>query len=366
MIHPIDDKYKISPYLIIPLMYVQMVGVNILFFQRQVVEFAGYDAWISVLLTGASIHIVVWMMYRVLSSAPAGGDITAVNRDNFGKIAGNIVNVGIVFYFLFGAFFNFLTYIEVIQVWIFPTIDIMPISIVILVFVAYCVVSGFRSITGLSLVGLLFTLLFIIPQLSMTLPYAHPQNLLPVLNHSVPEVIESSKVMLTQYNGIEAILLFYPFVKTPLKSHKWAQITVLFVTFLYLVILVITFMYFSENQLLHTTWPTLNMLMVIQLPVLQRVEYLAISIWMIKILATICLSLWVACRGMKNALRIKPRWSLFVCLAAIAVFEYVLKDSGNSRRTTELFSAGGLYMMYAYIPCVFAITLLKRRWNRSA
>lgn len=347
-------------------MYVQMVGVNILFFQRQVVECAGYDAWISVLLTGISIHIVVWMMYKILFTVQAGGDITAVNRDIFGNVAGNIFNLGIVFYFFFGAFFNFLTYIEVIQVWIFPTIDIMPISIVILIFIAYCVISGFRSITGLSLVGLLFTLLFIVPQLSMTLPYAHPQNLLPLFRHSVPEIVNSSKVMLTQYTGIEAILLFYPFIKTPLNSHKWAQATVLFVTLLYSVILVITFMYFSENQLLHTTWPTLNMLMIIELPVLQRVEYLAISIWMIKILATICLSLWVACRGMKNALRIKPRWSLFVFLAGMAVLEYLLKDSSNSNRTTEIFLGTGLYMMYAYIPCIFVISQLKNRWKKPA
>lgn len=364
MENAVDEKYLISPFLIVPLMYVSMVGVGVLSFQREVAEYAGYNAYISVVLVGISIHLILWMIYKILSSNQEGLDVTAINTTCFGKITGNIINFAIVIYFFSGAYIEFRAYMEVIQVWVFPSIKILPLSTILVLLIYYAVSGGFRTVVGLSFLGFLMALIFIIPENLPVLRYAHPLNLMPLVNHSITDILLSSKIMLYQFMGFETLLLFYPFIKSPAKSQKWAHLSVLFVTLLYLMILIITFMYFSEGQLREIFWPTLNMLKIIEGPVFQRVEYLAISLWLVKNLSGISLSLWAACRGMKSIFQIKPRASLIAFLVGILILDYFLKDRNIHRWMSEFYSGVGLYFIYGYIPIMFVITQVKKKWNK--
>ncbi|MFC4812070.1 GerAB/ArcD/ProY family transporter [Paenibacillus sp. GCM10023250] len=365
MNNAVDEKYLISPFFIVPLMYVSMVGVGVLNFQRKVAEHAGYNAYISVVLAGISIHLIVWMIYKIFRSNQEGLDVTAINHTCFGKIAGNIINFAIVLYFFLGAYIEFEAYIEVIQVWNFPSIKILPLSTLLAALIYYTISGGFRTVTGLSFLGFLMTLIFIIPENLSVLPYAHPLNLMPLFNHSITDILLSSKSMLYQFLGFEALLLFYPFIKSPAKSQKWAHVMVLFVTFMYLMVIIITFMYFSEGQLREISWPTLNMLKIVEGPVFQRIEYLAISLWLLKNLSGISLSLWASCRGMKAIFRIKPRVSLLAFLVGFLILEYSLKDRAIFRWTSEFYSDVGFYFIYGYIPIIFVITQVRKSWNKG-
>ncbi|XEC97645.1 GerAB/ArcD/ProY family transporter [Paenibacillus tarimensis] len=351
----------ISPYLIIFLLYVSTVGVGILSYQRKISEHAGYNAWISVILTGISIHIILWMIYKILSSDRDGQDIITINNKLFGKVLGNLLNSATVLYIVYGAFVKLKVYIELIQVWLFPVMNILPVSIVIALLIYYAVSGGFRSVTGISVWATVFSITSVIPQVFMVLPFLHPLNLLPPLNHSATDILLSSKSMVFEYMGFETLLIFYPFIKTPAKSQKWAHILVLLDTFLYLIILIIAFMFFSEGELRHSVWPTLDMISIFEVPLLQRLEYFAISLWLIKIIAGISVYLWVACRGMKSVFHIRQRNSLVVFLIAIVTLNYFITDHRSIERVSELYGTIGFYFIYAYIPFMFVCVLIRKR-----
>lgn len=355
----IHEKHLISPYQVFTILYVSMVGVGVLSFQKDLDKYAGYNAWISVLLMGGSIHFVLWMIYKILSS-DQGLDITAINQVCFGKLLGNLLNLALVVYFYFGAFIECRAYLQVIQAWIFPAMDIWPLSILLLLLIYYTVSGGFRSIAALSLWGLAITIIFIIPQIGLVLPYVHPLNLLPLFNHSITDILLSTKNMTYHFLGIEVLLIFYPFIKTPVKSQKWAHFAVLFSTLLYLGIVLTTFMFFSEGLLHKVIWPTLRMIMIIEVPMFQRLEYLAISAWLLKFIASISLGLWAASRIMKHSLRIRPRLSLVFFLAGFWVLEVWGKDRNYIRWIIELYQTVGFYFIYGYIPLMFALTQIKR------
>ena len=107
------------------------------------------------------------------------------------------------------------------------------------------------------------------------------------------------------------------------------------------------------------------MLKIVEGPVFQRVEYLAISLWYVKNLAGICLSLWAACRGMKSISQIKPRASLLAFLIGILILNYFLKDHSIFRWSSELYSNVGIYFIYGYIPIMFAVTQVRKKRNRG-
>ncbi|MDQ0218697.1 GerAB/ArcD/ProY family transporter [Peribacillus cavernae] len=114
----INERFLVSPYLVFFLIYSNIIGIGIMSFQRDIIEDAGYDAWISVILTGLSIHILLWMMYRIHKIA--NNDVIYIHQFCFGKWIGGLLNVFIITYFFVLALIVFRVYIEVVQVWMFP------------------------------------------------------------------------------------------------------------------------------------------------------------------------------------------------------------------------------------------------------
>ena len=122
-------------------------------------------------------------------------------------------------------------------------------------------------------------------------------------------------------------------------------------------------MYFSLGQMKHIIWPTLTMLKIIEIPLIQRLEYIVISIWFLKILATVCIFLWVACRGLKTAVQIKHRTSLLIFLAGFLIMEILFFKDRSSISQLSVFSSNiGFYFIYVYIPILFIIVLLRSKW----
>lgn len=69
-------------------------------------------------------------------------------------------------------------------------------------------------------------------------------------------------------------------------------------------------MYFSQGQLQLIAWPTLSLYSTLDYPIMQRMETLLITVWIVKILAIISLGLWAACHSMKQTTKMKQRTSL--------------------------------------------------------
>ena len=53
----VPESKKISPFLVFFLIHSMQSGVGILGFQRFIAKSAGYDAWMSIILSGLMIHI---------------------------------------------------------------------------------------------------------------------------------------------------------------------------------------------------------------------------------------------------------------------------------------------------------------------
>lgn len=169
--------------------------------------------------------------------------------------------------------------------------------------------------------------------------------------------------MVYQYLEFEALLVYYPFINTPAKSQKWAHLAVITVTLLYAAIIMITFMFYSEGQLHQIIWPTLHMMTIWKLPLLQRLEYIVIPILFVKIIANIALGLWVACRGTKAVFKMKQSISLIVFLACFIILHFFTRELDTIKRLCDFFSTVGSYFIYGYIPIVFTIMQVRKKFR---
>lgn len=83
----VNDKYKVSPFYVFFLVHSMQTGIGVLSFQRVLAKSAGTDGWISIILAGLIVHIMIWIIYKIFSIVP--GDIISANTQALGKWLGN-------------------------------------------------------------------------------------------------------------------------------------------------------------------------------------------------------------------------------------------------------------------------------------
>jgi spore germination protein AB len=358
MQQPVPERLQISPFLVLYLIMSMQIGIGVLGYQRIIAEAAGYDAWISVLGAGLSIHIIVWMIYKICGTVE--GDIVAANAYVFGKKIGALVSSFFIIYLLIFALAVLRTFIEVIQVWMFPEMSIFWFSFVFLLLSVYIVFGGFRTVTGIAFFCIVLPS-YLLLTFGFALRFADFRNLLPIFDHSLKEFATSAFKMSLTYIGFEIPLFFYPFIKDAPKSQKWAHLGVFLTTMIYTLLAIITFMYFSEAQLAKSIWATLEMWKIVTMPFVERFEYIGIANWNLIILPNICIALWGASIILKRAFKLRQRKGVIilaiVCLISILFLDTRAKINFLNDWTGKI----GFAVTYVYVPFLFFATMIAKK-----
>jgi spore germination protein AB len=334
------------------------IGIGILGYQRIIAQGAGYDAWISVLITGLSLHVILWMIYKICESVK--GDIVSAHTFVFGNKIGKAISFFSILYYSAYAISVVRTFIEIIQVWMFPELSTFWFTLSLMLLVIYVIFGGFRTVVGVSFFSiilpayLIFTFVFV-------LKFSNFHNLLPVFDHSIKEFAISAKNMSLSYLGFEIVLFFYPFIKEPEKSKKWAHLAVLSTTLLYTGLTVLTFAYFSEEQLKRTIWATLQMWRVVQLPFVERLEYIGIANWLLIILPNICLSIWIASRLLKRIVNLKQKIGVFLIAILCLIISVFFQTREQINLLDNYIAKMGFWFTYGYIPLLFTSVLIAKK-----
>ncbi|KOO50461.1 GerAB/ArcD/ProY family transporter [Priestia koreensis] len=354
----VKPNHQVSPYFAFLLIHGPQVGVGILGYQRILIQGAGQDSWITVITAGVGVSLLIAMCYYILNLERR--DLSDIHRLYFGKWLGGMANLVWALYFCMLLVTVYRTYIEVIQVWMFPLMQTWMISIVLIPLIYYIIMGGFRVVAGM----IYFSIIFPLPlMLSFIFPmqYAHVENVLPFLEHNLYEYFLSHRTMNYEYLGFEFLLLYYPFIKNAQKSHKWAQAGNLFTILIYLVITLVSLMYFSQGQLNHAIWATLTMAKIIEIPFIQRFEYVIIALWLLVVMPGICLSAWGFIRMFKKQFGGKSSWYLRLVVVLLFVGAIYFKDRQMINLLNNTVSQFGFYLVYGYIPFLFIIAFIRKR-----
>ncbi|REE88966.1 spore germination protein (amino acid permease) [Paenibacillus taihuensis] len=361
MQQPVQENYTISGYFVFFIIGVCQAAANIFNFQARIVRDAGQDSWISIIIIGLGLNVIIWMIYKMLGNP--NKDVIDLHQTIFGKYIGNAISLLIVGYFFFMALFCFRAYMEIILVWVFPTAKVWTMAAFFICIFYYVISGGFRVIAGFS-----FFYLFLTPLLwwlYFPVKQGEFHNLLPMFNHSVAELLQGSRASGFIFFGLEALLIYFPFLKEPEKHSKWAHFAILFTTFKYVVLIIVTLMYFSQGLLQHALWPTLAMTKIIEFSFLARFEYLFIFLWMLVIVPTVCIYIWCCTRILKRVTVLKPRITLPAMLAILFIAANTFKERTQIVLLENFINKIGFYFIFIYIPILFIISIFAIRRVQS-
>jgi spore germination protein AB len=354
----VPDSKKISPFLVFFLINTMQSGVGILGFQRFIAKTAGYDAWMSIILTGLVIHILLWMMFKMLKIA--NGDMTSIHTFVLGKKIGKIFSSIFILYFSLFSVTVLRSYIEVVQVWMFPELRTFWFALAFLILVIYIVFGGFRTVAGIAFFSIILPF-YIAVLFVIIIPYSDFTNLLPIFDHSVKDLLLASRDMTFTVLGFETLLIFYPFIQNPEKSKKWAHFGAFYTTMSCLYLAILAFGFFSEAQLQKNVWPTLTMWKIIELPFVERFEYIGIANWSLVILPNVCVCLWCASRLAKQLFSFRQKTSVLLIAILCLIVTSLITTREQINLLTDITAKVGFYFNIIYVPLLFAGTLIAKK-----
>jgi spore germination protein AB len=354
----VAENAKISPFLVFYLIVGMQIGIGILGFQRPIAKAAGYDSWISVVAAGLTIHVIIWMIYKITETA--GGDLVHVHEFIFGKKIAKLLSSLFILYELMLSITVLRAFIEIVQVWVFRDITPFWYGLAYLILCIYIVYGGFRTVAGIAFFSCILPsyllLTFVYP-----IQFSDITNIQPIFDHSFKDMMKAFYQMSLTYTGYEALLFFYPFIKDPQKSKKWAHMAVFTTTFIYTILALITFSYFAEKQLQETIWGTLNMWKIVEMPFVERFEYIGIANWNLIILPNVCIPLWVASRIGKRIFHIRQKIGVIVIAAFCLITLSFIKTRTQVLFLSDLTGKISFVFSYIYIPFLFIAAMIAKK-----
>ncbi|NQX60636.1 GerAB/ArcD/ProY family transporter [Paenibacillus qinlingensis] len=356
--HP---RFTISPFLVFVLIHSMQFGPEYLSMSIKPMQLAGQDTWISVILCGICFHVVIWMIYRILGHSET--DLTHIHQQFFGKLVGGVLNFIFIIYFLLVASFLIRQFIEIIQVWLFPDLATWPLALVLLFLVYYIVAGGFRVIVGICM----FSLVRYITILALFFPvaYFHFNNLTPVFDHSLNDIIQAGKEMTYPYLGVETLFFCYTFIETPKKSQKWAHLANFVSTVSYLLIIFFSILMFKPEQLSKEIWPQLTKYKFIHFPFIERFEYIGAAAQILWVIPILCFCLWASSRMCKIMFTVKQLTALPILLILVFATVCLIPDHTRIESVQTLLSGIGFYIVFVYVPFLFIVDAVRMKVRRT-
>lgn len=355
----LPNHVKVAPFIVFYLIHSMQVGIGLLGFQQVIAREAGYDAWIIVIVAGGIIHISLWMIFKIAETV--NGDLVSAHTYVFGNILGKVISILFILYFILLAITAIRSYIEVIQVWMFPELSTTVFTIPLLILTIFIIGGGLKTVGGVAFFGAVFPIIIYL-SLLYTAKYATFQNLLPIMDHSWKEMTMAGYRISLSYLGFEALLIYYPLIDRPEHSKKWAHLGLIVTALLYIYFTLFTFAYFSEGQLEFAIWPTLTMWKIVELPLLERFEYIGIAIWLFMILPNICIAIWASSRLFKRIFPVmRMRTGLYISTIICLFVTSFFKTTVQIERLKTIAAQIGFTITFGYIPLLLILLLIMKR-----
>ncbi|MGX6445965.1 GerAB/ArcD/ProY family transporter [Neobacillus sp. K501] len=292
------NKQSITKFQLFFIFLQSQIGVGLLSLPHVVDKTANGDGWISTLFAGAAVQIMLVIYWQLLKRFP-NRIYTEITLKIFGRFIGKLINLIIYLNFILVGGLATILFIKVINLWLLPATPNWIISILILIACIYLTISDLRVIARFFvLASTLILLLFFTSFLNWFTPKEF-QYILPIGSSGIKNILLGSSNSLLAMLGFEGLLFVFPFIIHNKKGvFKTVSLANLFITLFYTYFIFLTLISFSTDQLTGIREPILNLLRGITYTMIDRVDLIFLSIWMVPMATSIIAYLYFATKSL--------------------------------------------------------------------
>ena len=339
------------------------VGVGILGAPRYIFESARQDAWVSVIIAFIYMLIVAWAMFIILNKYE-NADIFGIQVDVFGKWIGKLLGTIYIVFFMTEFLSVLLNYIEIIQVFIFPTMSNFIMGLLLLLLVVYSVQGGLRVVIGVVFIfSLLSPWVFIL--LYDPISRMESAHFLPMFDASFTELLKGARTTSYTFLGLEILFVIYPFIENKKEAKLPVYIGLSISAFLVLITTIISIGYYSRYDFNIITWPVLSLFKSVSFSFMERFDYFIIAEWMMVTVPTMVLLMWMITHGTKRLFAIPQKTTLYVITTLSLIACSLIKKDSVIRKISDFVNEIGFWIVFIYPLLLLPIVLLKKRRQRT-
>jgi spore germination protein (amino acid permease) len=329
------------------------IGVGLLSLPNVVQKTAKSDGWISAIFAGVAIQLIITIYWLLLRRFP-NDTYPEITQKIVGRFFGKLINVVIYLNFILVGGLVAILFIKLINLWLLPLTPNWIISLLIIMASIYLTISDLRIIARFFvLASSLILLVLYISILSLFIP-KEIQFILPIGSSGFTNILMGSNNSLLAMLGFEGILFMFPFViqnkKGVLKTITLANF---FITLFYTYFIFITLITFSPNQLAPMRAPLLNLFRGISYKVIDRLDLVFLSIWLVPMTTSVIAYLFLASKTMNVEKKTYPK---AVIINGIIIFFITLIP--HEDKIINLFNHYVSYLSYLVVFIIPALLLI--------
>lgn len=345
------------------------VGLTILGLPHLLGKTAGHDGWISVILAGIYVQILVLLYYFIIKKYP-DSTLFDIIVDVFGAFAGKCLNILLVVYYIMYSIHFIYQCTSILKLWNYYRTPFWFMAL-LLIFVGYYILMGDLLTIGRFLTISIVIILTMLYFMFWDLNELNYHQILPVGEAGIWNIFKASKDGFTAFAGFEIFLFIHPFVHSAKKNKarllKLANISIWFVCSLYLLTTVFVYLYFP-NAAKNVVNAVVYFIVPMHFNVLERIEVFFIAAWSLLMATSYICFLFIGCLGLSK-LNNKNHHNHYLLPVSILIF--ICAVIVNLFATKEFFTVFNQiksyysYFVIVLVPMLTALLLLFRKGKQK-
>lgn len=274
------DKYQdsyLTPSQLTLILIGSMIGIGVLTLPIDVIKDAKQDGWISSTL-GAVYPMYFILLAQYMHKKFPEQNILMISEKYCGKFLGTIFNLIFVTFFLLILTEAAAGGANMLMIYMTPFLTRKKILITMLLIPAFVAYKGLKTLGRMNEVIFYSTLIgFFIP--IAALKEGSILNIMPIFGSGIINIIKSTKETMLSYNGIEILLLIYPFFKDNKKIRKCGIVSTIITIIVYTWFVFSAIFYLGIDIIPKFLWPIITVTEAVTIPIINSFRYIFMSLW---------------------------------------------------------------------------------------
>ncbi|ACT02832.1 GerAB/ArcD/ProY family transporter [Paenibacillus sp. JDR-2] len=334
-----------------------MLGAGILTLPRSVSETVKTpDSWISVLLGGLIVMLVVVLMVKLSLRFP-GKTVYQYTQIVIGRYPGILWCLLLVLYYIAIAGFEIRAMSEVTMFYLLEGTPIWAITIPFIWVGAYLVRGGINAIARVGQIVFPISLFILIVSYLLSLRLFHLDNLRPVLGNGIFPVIQGLKSTVLVYSGCEVVMTLVAKLDNPKQALKAMLIGISIPAGLYFITIIMVIGGLSIDSAVTSTWPTIDLIRSFEITgfLFERFEFPLMVIWLMQMFCNYSSFFYNSSLGVSQLFNLPYKSVIFALIPFIFLAAMVPKN------INEVFMLGddiGYFSILLFILFPVSLTLI--------
>lgn len=356
-----SEKSELTPFQLALLLVHAQIGVGMITLAVEVHNYAKSDSWISVLIAGVLIQLIIVLFVLLLKRFP-GRHYFEILEIIFGKYIGKLFILVYCAYFMAIGAILFAKYTVILKSWMMPLTPQWVLVALIALVGIYAAKENLQVISRFFILATVVIFVFF-GFVIYALKDANYTYILPIGQSGLMSILKGAYTTSLSFQGFEYMLFFAPLALAKRNEIlKTTTITNAFITFFYTFVVLTTHLFFSTEEFKLLTEPIFYLVKSFSFKIIERPDLIFTSMWIVLVVTSTVVLFYVISLGFQSVFKRRKR-KPFVYIATFISFllSNLLYGEGRIKTVTEYFGLFTLVLTIIFPIIVLFISLLFRK-----